>query len=102
MADFLNAAQPEEIVFGNYMTSLTFAVSRAIAREWQPGDEVVVTRLDHDANITTWVIAAEDRSCAVRWVDLHPGDGTLDLDSFEKALEGQPQLVAFGYAYGLI
>lgn len=98
LADFFNANRPEEIVFGNNMTSLTFAVSRAIARTWQPGDEIVVTRLDHDANITPWVMAAEERGCNVRWVDFHPEDGTLDLESFQKALEGKPRLVAFGYA----
>ena len=98
LADFFNAARPEEIVFGNNMTSLTFAISRAIARTWRTGDKIVVTRLDHDANITPWVMAAEDRGCTVRWVDFHPEDGTLDLESFQKALEGQPRLVAFGYA----
>ena len=98
MVDFFNASRPEEIVFGNNMTSLTFTISRTIARTWQPGDEIVVTRLDHDANITPWVMAAEDRGCPVRWVDFHPEDGTLDLESFRKALEGRPRLVAFGYA----
>lgn len=98
LADFFNASSPKEIVFGNNMTSLTFAISRAIARTWQPGDEIVVTRLDHDANITPWVMAAEDHGCVIRWVDFHPEDGTLDLDSFQKALEGRPRLVAFGYA----
>ncbi len=98
LADFLNAANPAEIVFGNNMTSLTFTISRAIARTWQPGDEIVVTRLDHDANIAPWVMAAEERGCTVRWVDFHPEDGTLDLDSFQQALSGRPRLVAFGYA----
>jgi len=98
LAYFFNASRPEEIIFGNNMTSLTFTISRAIARTWQPGDEIVVTRLDHDANITPWVMAAEDRGCTVRWVDFHPEDGTLDLETFQKALEGQPRLVAFGYA----
>jgi len=98
VADFFNASRPEEIVFGNNMTSLTFAISRAISRTWQPGDEIVVTRLDHDANITPWVMAAEDRGCTVRWVDFHPEDGTLNLESFQKALEGRPRLVACGYA----
>lgn len=98
LADFFNATRPEEIVFGNNMTSLTFTISRAIAREWGPGDEIVVTRMDHDANITPWVMAAEDRGCTVRWVDFHPEDGTLDMESFQKALEGRPRLVAFGYA----
>jgi cysteine desulfurase family protein (TIGR01976 family) len=98
LADFLNTSRPEEIIFGNNMTSLTFMISRAIARTWRPGDEVVVTHLDHDANITPWVMAAEDRGCTVRWVDFHPEDGTLELDSFQNALEGKPRLVALGYA----
>jgi len=60
MADFFNAARPEEIVFGNNMTSLTFAISRIIARSWQPRYEIVVTRLDHDVNITPWLMAAAE------------------------------------------
>jgi cysteine desulfurase family protein (TIGR01976 family) len=98
MVDFYNAAKPEEIVFGANMTTLTFSISRAIARDWQPGDEIVVTCLDHDANITPWVLAAQEHSCTVRWVDFHPEDGTLDLGSYQKALENRPRLVAFGYA----
>lgn len=70
-ADFLNARRPEEIVFGPNMTSLTFNISRSLARTWIPGDEIVVTRLDHDANITPWTLAAEERGyivppCATR------------------------------------
>ncbi len=61
LADFLNAPRPETIVFGPNMTSLTFNISRSLARAWRPGDEVVVTRLDHDANITPWVMAANER-----------------------------------------
>lgn len=98
MADFFNAAHPEEIIFGNNMTSLTLHISRSIARNWNPGDEIVVTRLDHDANITPWVLAAQDRGCTVRWVDIHPEDGTLNLDDLSHALEGKPRLVAVGYA----
>lgn len=98
MADLLNAARSEEIVFGNNMTSLTLHISRSIARTWNPGDEIVVTRLDHDANITPWVLAAQDRGVNVRWVDFHPEDGTLDLEDFQRALEGRPRLVAVGYA----
>ncbi len=97
-ADFLNAVRPEEIVFGANMTTLTFAISRAIARTWQPGDEIVVTKLDHDANISPWLLAAEDRGCKVRWVEFHVEDGTLDLEAFQTALEGRPRLVAVGYA----
>jgi cysteine desulfurase family protein (TIGR01976 family) len=98
MADFYNAKQPEEIIFGNNMTTLTLHISRSLARTWNPGDGIVVTRLDHDANITPWVLAAQDRGCEVRFVDFHPEDGTLNLEDMEKALEGKPRLVAIGYA----
>ena len=97
-ADFLNASRAEEIIFGQNMTSLTFQLSRSIARTWNPGDEIVVTRLDHDANITPWVMAAEERGCTVQWVDFHPHDGTLDMQEMEDALERKPRLVAVGYA----
>ena len=98
VADFLNAIRPEEIVFGANMTSLTLHVSRSLALTWNPGDEIVVTRLDHDANATPWVLAAQDRGCQVRWVDFHPEDGTLDLEDLQVALNGKPRLVAVGYA----
>ena len=76
MADLLGA-QPDEIAFGPNMTSLTFAVSRALAREWHAGDELIVTRLDHDANVAPWLQAAEDRGMTVRWLDFDPGDRAL-------------------------
>ena len=98
MADFLNAARPDEIVFGNNMTSLTLHISRSISRSWQPGDEIVVTHLDHDANISPWMLAAQDRGATLRWVEFHLEDGTLDLEDYQKALEGRPRLVAIGYA----
>ncbi len=98
MADFLGASRPEEIIFGQNMTSLAFHISRSLARRLHPGDEIVVTRLDHDANVTPWTLIAEERGCKVRWVDFRPEDGTLDLDSLEKALEGKPRLVAVGFA----
>jgi cysteine desulfurase family protein (TIGR01976 family) len=98
MADFFNAARPEEIIFGNNMTTLTLHISRSIARTWIPGDTIVVTRLDHDANVTPWVLAAQDRGVKVRWVDFDVEDGTLKLDDFAKAMETQPRLVAVGYA----
>src|SRR5512140_642702 len=98
VADFLNAAGPQEIVFGNNMTTLTLHISRSIARTFNPGDEILVTRLDHDANISPWLLAAEDRGCKVTWIDFDVEDGTLKLDEFEKALERKPRLVAFGYA----
>ncbi len=98
MADFYNAARPEEIVFGNNMTTLTLHISRSLARTWKEGDTIVVTRLDHDANITPWALAAQDRGVNVRWVDFHPEDGTLDLDDLRAALESRPRLLAVGYA----
>lgn len=98
MADFYNAASPEEIVFGNNMTTLTLHISRSISREWKDGDEIVVTRLDHDANVTPWVLAAQDRGVNVNWVDFDVEDGTLKLDQLEKALERKPKLLAVGYA----
>jgi cysteine desulfurase family protein (TIGR01976 family) len=98
MADFTNARQAEEIVFGANMTSITLHISRSIARTWDAGDEIVLTRLDHDANVTPWALAAQDRGCKVRWVDFHPEDGTLDLDSLSAALQGKPKLLAVGYA----
>jgi cysteine desulfurase family protein (TIGR01976 family) len=98
MADFYNAASPEEIVFGNNMTTLTLHISRSISRDWQEGDEIVVTRLDHDANVTPWVLAAQDRGCKVTWVDFDVEDGTLKLDELQKALERKPRLLAVGYA----
>jgi len=97
-ADFLCADGPHEIVFGPNMTTLTFNLSRALARTWQAGDEIVVTRLDHDANITPWVMAAQDRGVNVRWVDFHPEDGTLDMQDMQAALDRKPRLVAVGYA----
>ncbi len=98
MADFLHAARPEEIVFGLNMTSLTYNLSRALAKTFQPGDTLVVTRMDHDANVSPWLQVAEDRGCRVRWVDFHPEDGTLDMADLEAALAEKPRLLAVGYA----
>jgi len=97
-ADFLGAHCPEEVVFGPNMTSLTFNLSRSLAHWLNPGDEILVTRLDHDANITPWTLVAQDRGCTIRWVDFDIEDGTLRLDSLEAALEHKPKLVAVGYA----
>jgi cysteine desulfurase family protein (TIGR01976 family) len=98
MADMLNASRREEIVFGANMTTLTLSLSRALARTFNSGDEIVVTRLDHDANISPWLLAAEDRGCKITWVDFDVEDCTLKLDDFERALAKKPKLVAFGYA----
>jgi cysteine desulfurase family protein (TIGR01976 family) len=98
MADFYNATSPEEIIFGNNMTTLTLHISRSVSREWKEGEEILVTRLDHDANVTPWVLAAQDHGVKVDWVDFDVEDGTLNLDDLQKALERKPRLLAIGYA----
>ena len=102
MADFLNAARPEEIIFGNNMTTLTLHISRSLARTLQAGDNILVTRLDHDANIAPWMLVAEDMGCNLIWVDIDVEEGTLDLDDFARALERKPKIAAFGYASNLL
>jgi cysteine desulfurase family protein (TIGR01976 family) len=97
MADFLNASKPEEIVFGPNMTTLTFRLSQAIGDTLKAEDEIVVTRLDHDANISPW-LALQAKGVKVRFVDFHPEDGTLDLDEMERVIGKRTKVVAFGYA----
>ena len=98
MADFLGAASPDEIVFGANMTTLTFAVSRALGKLLSPGDEIVVTRLDHDADISPWLLLAEDTGAMIRWVDIREEDCTLDMSDFEAQITDRTKIVACGYA----
>jgi cysteine desulfurase family protein (TIGR01976 family) len=98
VADLLGAADPDCVVFGANMTTLTFALSRSLAGTWKPGDEVIVTDLDHDANVTPWVLAARDAGVAVRKVRFRPEDCTLDLDDLDRKLTSRTKLVAFGCA----
>jgi cysteine desulfurase family protein (TIGR01976 family) len=93
-ADLLNAPSAHEIVFGANMTTLTFHLSRAFGRTLRPGDEVLVTRLDHDANVSPWVLAARDAGATPRFVDIHPQDCTLDLDDLRRQLTPRVRLVA--------
>ncbi len=97
MADLLHAAGPDEIVFGPNMTTLTFAFSRAIGKTLQPGDEIVVTILDHDANVAPW-LALRERGAVIRTVDVHPEDVTLDMEDMRAAINERTKLVAVGYA----
>lgn len=97
-ADFLGAHDPAEIVFGPNMTTLTFAVSRALGRELHPGDEVVVTRLDHDANVAPWLAVAEERGATVRWIELAEDGATLDLDRIDEVIGPRTRIVAIGLA----
>jgi cysteine desulfurase family protein (TIGR01976 family) len=97
MADFFHC-DPGEVVFGQNMTSLTFAFSRAFGRELKPGDEIVVTRLDHDANVSPWLAMAQDHGVTVRWAEIHDEDCTLDIDDLASKINSKTRLVAVGYA----
>jgi cysteine desulfurase family protein (TIGR01976 family) len=96
MADLLGCAS-DEVVFGPNMTSLTFAISRAIGRELKAGDEILVTHLDHDANISPWR-ALEEQGVAVRFVDIVEEDCTLDIDDLARKISKRTKVVAVGYA----
>ncbi len=97
MANLFNA-RSEEVAFGQNMTSLTFAASRAISRAWQQGDQIVVTWLDHDANISPWVLAAEERRVKVRWLEFDPAGCTLQLDRLAELLNERTRLLAITHA----
>jgi len=98
LADFFGAADPTSIIFGTNMTMLTFSLSRALARTWRAGDEIIVTRLDHDANVTPWVLAARDAGATIHHLAIHPEDCTLDLDDLRRKLSPRTRLVAVGAA----
>ena len=98
VTDLLNAPSPDEVIFGQNMTSLTLHLSRSIGRMLRPDDEVMVSRLDHDANVWPWVLAARDAGATVRWIDIHPEDASLDIVSFRRQLSKRTKLVAVGIA----
>ena len=96
VADLLGC-RAEEVVFGPNMTTLTFAMSRAVAREMKPGDEIIVTNLDHDANVAPWR-ALEEQGAVIRVADIHPEDCTLDMEDLLGLLNERTKLVAVGFA----
>src|SRR5258708_8433637 len=96
MADFFNC-DPDEVVFGQNMTTITFALARAIGRQLTTGDEIVVTTLDHDANVAPWR-ALEEKGVVIRQVDIRETDCTLDLDDLRRKITPKTKLVAVGYA----
>jgi cysteine desulfurase family protein (TIGR01976 family) len=98
VADFLGASDPDTVCFGANMTSLTFALSRALGRTWQTGDEILVSRLDHDANFTPWVLAAQDAGATVRYADIKTSDCTLDINDLKSKINSKTKLVAVGVA----
>ena len=96
-ADFLGAA-PDEVAFGANMTTLTFEISRALARGWDRDSEIVVTELDHRANVDPWIIAAAERGARVRWIRVDPETLTLDENDLEQNITERTKLVAIGLA----
>jgi cysteine desulfurase family protein (TIGR01976 family) len=96
MADFFHCDK-DEVIFGQNMTTITYAISRAIARELKPGDEILLTTLDHDANYSPWK-ALEEKGIVIRTVDIREADCTLDLDDLKSKLNEKTRLVAVGYA----
>jgi cysteine desulfurase family protein (TIGR01976 family) len=96
MADFLGC-DAGEVVFGANMTALTYALSRAIGKGLRAGDEIVLTHLDHDANVSTWR-ALEERGVVIRMVEIHEADCTLDMDDLAAKISSRTKLVAVGYA----
>ncbi|GAA1277375.1 cysteine desulfurase-like protein [Sphaerisporangium rubeum] len=101
MADLLGA-DPTGVVFGRSMTQLTYDLARALARQWHPGDEVIVTRLDHDANIRPWVQTAEANDVTVRWADFDPATGILPVEAITTLLTPRTRLVAVTAASNLL
>src|ERR1700686_34917 len=102
MADFLHCGA-DEVVFGPHLAAPAVAISPAIGRELKPGDEIVVTRLDHDANVSPWLAMAEDlqkedRGVTVRWAEIHDNDCTLDMADLASKINAKTKLVAAGYA----
>lgn len=97
LADFLNGA-PDEIAFGANMTTLTFHLARALGRGWGPGDEVVVTELDHHANVAPWHALVRERGLRVRTARMRVEDGTLDVDDLARCVGPRTRLLAIGAA----
>ncbi len=97
-ARFLGAASPAEIVFGANMTTLTFHASRILCRELGPGDEVLVTGLDHDANVSPWLLAAQDRGATVRFAGIDAQACLIDVDDFAAKLSARTRIATFNWA----
>jgi cysteine desulfurase family protein (TIGR01976 family) len=94
IADLLNAPSAEEVVFGPNMTTLTLHFTRSVGRTLRPGDEVLVTRLDHDANVTPWALAARDAGATIQYLDIRQEDCTLDVEDFLRRLSPRTRWVA--------
>jgi len=102
MADFLNASSSDEIVFGQNMTTITLHVSRSIGRLMRPGDEIIVSRMDHDANVWPWVLLARDLELEIRWLPFNTDTFEFDPDALEQVLTDRTRLVCVGGASNLM
>lgn len=102
MAEFLNAASPDEIVFGQNMTTITMHVSRSIGRLLRPGDEIIVSRMDHDANVWPWVLLARDLELEIRWLPFNEQTFEFDPDALGEVLTDRTRLVCVGGASNLL
>jgi cysteine desulfurase family protein (TIGR01976 family) len=101
MADFLGAATPEEIIIGANMTTLTYHMSRTLGRDFKPGDEIVLTRMDHEGNVSPWLQLAEDRGLTVRWVPFDRESWQIEEDALAAVLSDRTRLLALNYASNL-
>ncbi|MDX1498655.1 MAG: cysteine desulfurase-like protein [Woeseiaceae bacterium] len=101
LADFLNAPSPDEIIFGQNMTSLAFHLARSLGRHFTAGDEIIVSRMDHDANIQPWVLMARDHDLEVRWLPFDPATFEFDLEALDGLLSDRTRLVCVGGASNL-
>ena len=102
LVDFFNAYDTREIVFGQNMTTLTLAMARTLGRRLNPGDEIVLTRMDHDANVAPWLSLAEDRGLVVKWLDFSTETYDYDLTQLDHLLTSKTKLVAVNYASNVI
>ena len=101
MADFLNAPSPEEIIFGQNMTTITFHVSRSIGHYLDAGDEIILSRMDHDANVQPWVLMARDYNLDIKWLPFEVDTFEFDLSKLEDLLTNRTRLVCIGGASNL-
>ena len=101
MADFFNAPSPDEIIFGQNMTSITFHLARSIGRLLQPGDEIILSRMDHDANVEPWRLMARDHGLEVRWLSFDVESFEFDLDDLDDLITDRTRLLCVGGASNL-
>lgn len=101
MADFVNAASPREIIIGQNMTTLTFHISRSIGKTFSEGDEIIVTKMDHDGNVTPWVMMARDHGLVVKYLPFNRETFEFDLEDLDALLTDRTRLVAVNHASNL-